>query len=670
MNIKCWLKRKVNSGKLPNEEEIWRQIEDYEVITFDCFDTLFKRNVEEATDVFALMEHLYSQLPDNFADKRIAAEKIARSFLNGQHKEVTLREIYDCYEGLSEDQKEWCIKCEKEIEGKLLVQNSLLVKIYKRCIANNRKIFVLTDTYMPLDFMKELFDKNGLEGYTKLYVSSEVQAVKADGSMYSFFLHENHLSVTDVIHIGDSRKSDLKEARKQGIKSILIPRYISDKGGAEKNKRDIEWNFLSSFIDNSYRNYMYDVENNHNCNLSQYYEFGYKKFGPLLLGLVHWISAKTDSDELNRLFFLSRDGFIIKKAFDMCYPQRDIKTYYLEVSRKSLRIPILWLDTSFDIIASMLSTSKLVSVNSLFDGLGLNIEEYQEVLLKCGLNKDMVFESGTLKDNTVLKELYNLLQDDIVKKSLEQYELLKQYLKQNEVCGKFGIVDIGYAGSMQRYLEQALDAMNVEHDIQGYYAGVAAYHKKNVEAHRDMSMYGYLFDCKNSPEDIDNRSGFVGLFEMLFLEQGGSVESYYADDGCIIKAKRAKSEYMDGDKLSHEAQKIFALQEGALHFVESSLNDELLSEMDITAKNAFWGIERTGNSPRMKDINLFGNFAFVDEGNKTKLANPKGMLYYLFHLKQLKYDFLMCRWKIGFLKKLFKIVIPYEKLYRYMLKFR
>ncbi len=671
MNIKCWLKRKVNSGKLPCEEEIWQQIEGYEVITFDCFDTLFKRNVEEATDVFVLMEHLYSQIPDSFAEKRIAAEKKARSFLSGQHKEVTLREIYDCYEGLAADQKEWCMKCEKEVEGKLLVRNSLLAKIYKRCIANNKKVFILTDTYMPQDFMEELFENNGLEGYNKLYVSSETQAVKADGSLYSVFLRENHLSATAVIHIGDSRKSDFKEARKQGIKSVLIPRYISDKDVEEKKQQnDIEQNFLCSFMDNSYRNYIYGQENNLNHDLSQYYEFGYKKFGLLLLGLVHWIYAKASLDELDRLFFLSRDGLIIKKAFDICYPLSDIKTYYLEVSRKSLRTPILWLDSSFDTIVSMLSTSKLVSVNSLFDGLGLNIEEYQEVLIKYDLNKNMVFESSTLKDNSVLKELYNLLQDDIVKKSLEQYELLKQYLKQNEVCGKFGIVDIGYAGSMQRYLEQVLDAMNVEHDIQGYYAGVAAYHKKNVEAHRDMSMYGYLFDCKNSPEDIDNRSGFVGLFEMLFLEQGGSVESYYADDSRGIKAKRAESEYMDGDKLSHEAQKIFALQKGALQFVESSLNDELLSEMDITAQNAFSGIERAGNSPKMKDINLFGDFAFVDEGNKTKLANPKGMLYYLFHLKQLKYDFLMCRWKIGFMKKLFKIVIPYEKLYRYMLRFR
>lgn len=667
MNIKKEIKRQLNSGQLPCVEELWDRVRLFQHVSFDCFDTLLKRNVDEATEVFRLMEYIYTELPKGFAKGRVEAEQNARKKLNNNHQEITIEEIYDCYEGLTEEQKQRYINCEKLVEQKLLVANIKVVELYKRCIENGKNVYILTDTYMPLEFIKQVLKRNGIDEYKQIYVSSEKQMVKANGTMFESFFAENNLDAKSVIHIGDSRKSDYVQARKRGLSAVCIPRYREDSiSNARMFKNDIQLNYLHTFADNTYDYFAMQTRDV----LSEYNEYGYKNFGPLLLGFVKWIHKRTIEENIQKLYFFSRDGLIVKRAYDIYYKNKGVETRYLEVSRKSLRVPILWLDFSYETIVTMLSTSKLISIESIFDGLGLNIDCYEVLLSKFGLPKDAVFESKALLEEKQLRKVIETLKDEIVEKSHEQFELLQNYLQQNNVCGKFGVVDIGYAGSMQRYLEQALDAMNVEHDIQGYYAGVAAYHKKNVEAHRDMSMYGYLFDCKNSPEDIDNRSGFVGLFEMLFLEQGGSVESYYADDGCIIKAKRAESEYMDGDKLSHEAQKIFALQEGALHFVELSLNDELLSEMDITAKNAFWGIERTGNSPKMKDINLFGNFAFVDEGNKTKLANPKGILYYLFHLKQLKYDFLMCRWKIGFLKKLFKIVIPYEKLYRYMLRFR
>ncbi len=667
MNIKKKIKRKLNSGQLPCAEELWERVRSFQHVSFDCFDTLLKRNVDEATDVFRLMEYIYAEFPKGFAKSRIEAEQSAREKLNDKRQEITIEEIYDCYEGATEEQKQWYINCEKQVEKNLLVANAAVVDVYKRCIENGKNVYILTDTYMPLVFIKKVLKKNGIEGYKQVYVSSEKQVVKANGTMFDAFLEENNLDAKSVIHIGDSRKSDYVQAKKRGLSAVCIPRYRKDSiSNARMFMNNIQLNYLHTFASNTYEFFRSETRDG----LREYSEFGYKNFGPLLLGFVKWIHKKAIEENIQKLYFFSRDGLIVKKAFDVYYKDESMKTYYLEVSRKSLRIPILWLDFSYETIVSMLSTSKLILINSIFDGLGLDIDYYETLLLTYGLSKDTVFESKTLLEEKKLRKIIETIKEEIIKRSHEQFDFLRNYLQQNNVCEKFGVVDIGYAGSMQRYLEQALDAMNVEYDIQGYYAGVAPYYKKNVEAHRDMSMYGYLFDCKNSPEDIDNRSGFVGLFEMLFLEQGGSVESYYADDSRGIKAKRADSEYMEGDKLSHEAQKIFALQKGALQFVESSLNDELLSEMDITAKNAFSGIERAGNSPKMKDITLFGDFVFVDEGNKTKLANPKGMLYYLFHLKQLKYDFLMCRWKIGFLKRLFKIELPYRKIYQLLLRFR
>ena len=39
---------------------------------------------------------------------------------------------------------------------------------------------------------------------------------------------------------------------------------------------------------------------------------------------------------IKKVYFFSRDGLIMKKAFDLLF--QDVDTYYLEVSRRSLRV--------------------------------------------------------------------------------------------------------------------------------------------------------------------------------------------------------------------------------------------------------------------------------------------------------------------------------------------
>ena len=52
---------------------------------------------------------------------------------------------------------------------------------------------------------------------------------------------------------------------------------------------------------------------------------------------------KIFKEHIDKVYFFSRDGYLMKQAFDLLYKENtDIKTYYLEVSRRSLRVPILW----------------------------------------------------------------------------------------------------------------------------------------------------------------------------------------------------------------------------------------------------------------------------------------------------------------------------------------
>ena len=74
-------------------------IDSHDVVSFDIFDTLIKRNCFNPTDIFDIVEMKYNENYEKkiskFREKRILAEKLARDKYK-QYEDVTLKEIYEC----------------------------------------------------------------------------------------------------------------------------------------------------------------------------------------------------------------------------------------------------------------------------------------------------------------------------------------------------------------------------------------------------------------------------------------------------------------------------------------------------------------------------------------------------------------------------------------------
>lgn len=382
-----------------------------------------------------------------------------------------------------------------------------------------------------------------------------------------------------------------------------------------------------------------------------------------LWGYSKWLHESVTKAGIKKVYFFSRDGLIMKKAFDLLF--QDVDTYYLEVSRRSLRVPILWMNYDLAHVLNMISPSKLVPLSTIFDGVGLDINNYVELIEEYGFDLKTSFDRKQILKDQKLAAMYARLGADIEKVSKAEYELLVGYIKQNNLSRKFAIVDIGWSGGMQRYLSETLDMLKIDHSIKGYYIGVADYYKRNIEVVPDLDLNGYLFDFLHDDHAIDKRSAFVGLFETLFLEQGGSVKNYWNDNG-VIKANRLPYEYLENGKPTHEYQCVKEIQRGALDFIKKFGNKEIA----LSANILFEGLKQTGLEPKKKDIEMFADFRFFDEGETQYLAKPKSMIYYLTHVRELKNDFLLSRWKIGFMKRLFKLKLPYENLYKAMLKYK
>ena len=638
MNIVKKIRKKINTGKKINIQKIENSIKEYKVISFDIFDTLLKRNVSTPEDVFAYVEKKYN-IPD-FTNKRINAEIKARK--KHKEREINIRDIYIEY---GED---FSIE-ELSVEEELITINRELVPLFKYCVENKRVILV-SDMYLPEKFISKILLREGIVGYEKLFLSSSLNKTKKNGDMYEYVLDNLKIDKNEIIHIGDSIKSDYIVPRKKNIDAIHIPKHI------EKTKKilgnTIEEDIINNFINNTI---LY--------NENEYYKFGYEKFGMFLWGYSKWLHTSILEAGIKNIYFFSRDGLIMKKAFDTLYS--DVNTYYIEVSRRALRVPILWMNYDFEHVLDMISPSKLISLTTIFDGVGLPIENYTKIIKEFGFNLTDTFDRSEICQNKKLIEMYNKLGPEIEKTSKKEYELLEKYINQNKLAGKFAIVDIGWSGGMQRYLSETLNKLGINHEIKGYYIGVADYFKRNKNVLQELDLNGYLFDFSHNENEVDKRKPFVGLFETLFLEQNGSVKNYIEENN-VVRGNRLPYEYIQDGKPTYELKCIQEIQRGALEFIKNFGDKDIYLSPELLFK----GIEKTGLNPTRHDLKLFANFRFFDEGETQFLAKPKKNIWYLFHIKEFKEDFLKSRWKIGFMKRIFKINLPYEKIFNYLIKFK
>ena len=69
-----------------------------------------------------------------------------------------------------------------------------------------------------------------------------------------------------------------------------------------------------------------------------------------------------------------------------------------------------------------------------------------------------------------------------------------------------------------------------------------------------------------------------------------------------------------------------------------------------------------GTEPSLKEAEFWGNMCFF-EYESQYIARPRKWIYYMMNPKGLIRDLSSSFWKIGFLKRLFAIKLPYNKIY-------
>lgn len=628
-----------------NIKAITKKCSKYDVISFDVFDTLLKRNVSSPDDIFSILESYASEYLGISGFAKIRLDKARVLFRNNPY--ATLEEIYSLISCELNIDLNPIKEKEIELEISLVTANYYLKEVYDYCKSKNKKIVAISDMYLSKNTISKMLAKCGYD-IEDVFVSCEEKGGKGDSSLFEIVANKLELNKSEWLHIGDSLRGDYIGARRSGISSYHIPQRLS----AFNTNR-----FKDRITEQKQYSVVESLINNKLPGIDSYYErFGYAILGPLVHSYVAWLMMQLKKENINHVFFLSRDGYLIKKTFDYCN-KSDIQTHYLYVSRRSIRIPYAWTHHSFEEVMDFLPPTRCYSIRMFLEILGLNPDKYADLCAKKGfhdLDKDILLSE--IKSSNKVRELYKAVEKDFLENARKEYLVFEKYLHQQDFKGKVAIVDIGWNLSMQYFLENMPYYADNNLQIYGYYLGVVPTARKVSYAK------GFISDSDNGTY-VESVSSFIGLMESVFLAREGSTLRYIDTDN-FIKPELLDYEYTISD-LEYKAFQ--DIQSGAFEYFTDADEISKVADISLNGFNAFLPFKTFGTDPYLKDVKMFSKFRYLSEGI-TFFANTKPIIYYLTNFRAFKADILKARWKIGFMKKVMLMRLPYINIYKFITK--
>lgn len=203
-------------------EDFALHLAEYDVISFDIFDTLILRPVSKPTDLFYFVGGELDYL--NFDRIRIEMEQKAREKKYKQFgtREVTFDEIWDemeCETGIPKKRglvAEW--KCEKQY----CFANPYMLQVLEKLNEWKKTVIVISDMYFEENYIKELLNECGFPRFAGYFVSSSRRASKSEGTLFEI-VKEKYGKTLRYTHCGDNEYSDVKQAKKHGFTAFYYP---------------------------------------------------------------------------------------------------------------------------------------------------------------------------------------------------------------------------------------------------------------------------------------------------------------------------------------------------------------------------------------------------------------------------------------------------------------
>ncbi|MBL1265320.1 class I SAM-dependent methyltransferase [Methylomicrobium sp. RS1] len=526
-------------------------INKYEYFFFDVFDTAIIRLFQRPIDLF---EYISVRTEDpEFHIRRIQKETKTRElFLD--RKDISIFEIYKDFADASIDE-------EIATELKFCVANPEVYLFYSKLLSAGKKIYFISDMYLNKSTIAEMLERNGFSVYADIFVSSEDDYIKGDGSRFEWLKKSLPSCIGNAIHIGDNIIADFMQPTSYGFDAIHYMEshayyqhdsFLNSKIEFLNSKQSLGLSFLISV-------FRYWKSGFHDQVPNYWRQFGFLFGGALVSVFCGFINSQILKNKLscNKIFFLARDGDIMSQIYRLFYD--DVEAAYLMASRRCMSFPsLIDLSHAEDVETLKLFTTTIgvSGTKDILERFGYtNLGDLEADLKKIGPDPSKWAEPMIL-------ECFLRNKKSILEKAITERRVLFDYLSKINFFDQkdIVIVDVGWGGSIQNSLVKLLKLWGYEKkNLHGIYLGV-----NDKVAHKNNKV-GFLFNG-----DQTHFAEYFNLIELITSSpQNGIVRIDYAN-GTFFP--------ISGTVNEHEKQRQFVaaeIQKGIIDFAQ------IVKEQDI-----------------------------------------------------------------------------------------
>ena len=376
-------------------------------------------------------------------------------------------------------------------------------------------------------------------------------------------------------------------------------------------------------------------------------EIGYNLFGPFLYGYIKWLHEMFISNKYDAVLFLSRDGKIIKRAYETAYGTNSTLIYFY-ASRKALLGATFWLNMDYEHVLDSMFIPSIVTLEWLMNRWGIEYTVVKDYIIDNGIDIKEKVDGRKLQTNKQIKMVYERAKPLIRERSQMAFKSFIQYLD-NAVgkANKIAVVDIGWYGNMQKSICSIIDAGGLSMKVDGYYLGIVPDSKNQIE----LNMKGYLYANNKNTKLFVYEKYINSLLELFFMADHGSLLSYDLNEN-NVDLSFEEWEYND----SWMAKFFKEIQDSAIAFINDfkGIGEYLPCDEMAFSKNFLHFLLK----PTLETAIIFGNMQIWDAGWKY-IAKPSQSCI---QLKLVFNEFRNVSWKVGYLKRFLKWPLPYADL--------
>ena len=568
-----------------NKEELYSEILKHKVISFDIFDTLITRIVDNPEIVFKMLGVIFNI--DNFDNirKNMQSECGLKLIDEKNYPHANIDEIYDYIKEKKgiKNTKDIMDK-ELSLEKELLFQNPEIYEVYKYARKNNKRVVVTSDMYILLDDIKDILKKCGYDKFDEIYLSSDRRKAKFNGELFDLLIEEENVLPNEILHIGDNYNHDYLLAKSKGIDSYHYTSTLLDKHDDIALSLHYGINRLIKLRKNDF----------------------WTTLGSTGGLLYYAIYKKLLEKNENNYIFLARDGYNMYKLFNK-YTKKHIEYLYAsrrsmllasidEINEDSLRVlPPFTLGQTVKEILSFICMDDIYSLNDI---KSVGFTSFDDVI-------------KNVEDIDKFKKLYLIKEKEFLNVCSTEREAAYKYFKKVGLIDKDNYVfDCGWNGSSQYLLNNLLNKISSKSTTKFFYTGIFDNSKSRRQISPD-SFETYLFGFDDNQELANSIKDSIVILELFFGAPHNSVYKYSKDTYVL-------------DDFENDFEYKEKILNGIMDYFELMIPIMDKYNFNITRDNAIYPIVNLINNPTNIEAVTIGNISNVDS-----FASKKGEEKYI-----------------------------------------